>query len=59
MDPNATLDEIRELLKFVHNDAGVTNPARELADKITALDEWLTAGGFLPEAWDVALRGGK
>lgn len=49
MDPNETLRAIRALLT---EDDGRTDP--ELADKVRALDEWLTKGGFLPEAWDHA-----
>lgn len=46
MDPNATLQEIREL---VGNNGG--NDVGRLVELIDALDEWLTNGGFLPSDW--------
>jgi hypothetical protein len=56
MDPNATLQQIRQLT------AGLLNPkaklkngwaadARELAELVDALDQWLSSGGFLPSSW--------
>ena len=44
MDPNATLAEIRHLV-----DTGADHD--ELRTAVNALDHWLTAGGFLPDAW--------
>jgi len=48
VDPNATLDLIRAAVESVQNDDG---GELELADLIKDLDEWLSNGGFLPEAW--------
>lgn len=49
MDPNATLDDLRDVL---HNDpAYADSSATELFD---ALDEWLKRGGFLPRDWQRA-----
>jgi hypothetical protein len=31
----------------------------ELAQQVEALDQWLTRGGFLPEAWNVPEVGGR
>ncbi len=56
MDPNATLAELRRfireyqyrsdmLLRIDHED---TDP---IVERIVALDEWLTKGGFLPHDW--------
>jgi hypothetical protein len=47
MDPNATLTELRELVAF-DDPAAV---AEEMAERIEALDAWLTNGGFLPDEW--------
>jgi hypothetical protein len=54
MDPNETLKKIRELLKVVFNnmeDFQMPQVAIDLADEVTALDSWITSGGFLPDAW--------
>lgn len=47
MDPDATLNEIRELFA----DAPEGSPA----DKFNALDAWLSSGGFLPRSWDLSI----
>ena len=54
----ATLAEIRRIVAILnghHNDRPGPNAQREhglrLADLNEALDEWITNGGFLPEAW--------
>jgi hypothetical protein len=49
MDPNAALALIRG-----HVATAVDSPhddARELAEAVDGLDEWLTKGGFPPTAW--------
>jgi hypothetical protein len=48
MDPNATLTEIRALVDANHH---VVMDADRLAELISALDEWITGGGFLPTPW--------
>ncbi len=48
MDPNKTLEDIREILA---TEDDYVQRAGELATLVQALDEWLTSGGFLPEAW--------
>lgn len=49
MDPNACLADIRQLI------AKPTMQSRkdqiEIAEKVQALDDWLTRGGFLPSSW--------
>ena len=46
MDPNATLSDIRKLIR---------NSWPELAaEKFDALDNWLSNGGMLPDAWATA-----
>jgi hypothetical protein len=53
MDPNANLKEMREIAKTILSgeeyDTGYD--AVRLAELVEALDEWITKGGFLPEAW--------
>lgn len=44
MDPNVTLSRLRELAD--NNDV-------EWANLFESLDDWLSKGGFLPEAWAV------
>ena len=46
MDPNETLRELRYLVKeFDFEDVPL---ARDIVERIQALDEWLTKGGFSP-----------
>ncbi len=51
MDPNACLNELRALNERVRD--GVAEPwqVERLAELFEALDEWLSKGGFTPEAW--------
>jgi hypothetical protein len=56
MDPNAALKNIREAVGELRNqdDDGVldgTSQVGFLLESVEALDEWLTKGGFLPDAW--------
>jgi hypothetical protein len=66
MDPNANLARQRELVKeIIHHfdnpaiagaaaaaaDADAVTLAYELADHVTALDEWIMKGGALPTDW--------
>ena len=52
MDPNDTLSALRESVKNVYDGPGLSGDyVFELAEQITALDEWLSGGGFLPDAW--------
>lgn len=57
MDPDACLEQARKALND-YNQAllagdrhAVLVAATTLADYFGALDEWLSRGGFLPEAW--------
>ena len=59
MDPNATLKEIRALMdSMVCRERGdiAQRDTLHLVDLVTALDEWLTKGGFSPEPWKKASR---
>ncbi len=60
MDPNATLKRIREVSKsiteifdseHIHEGNKILDLASELAELTTALDEWLSKGGFFPRDW--------
>jgi hypothetical protein len=58
MDPQATLDLIRELVKEISkNEDDQTDEAVELAEAVDDLDNWLMKGGFLPEDWENAEKG--
>ncbi len=57
MDPNETLREIRELLASVNEIHTLDEHETDrLAELFEALDQWLTAAGFLPESWCHAVR---
>lgn len=56
MDPNANLQEQREIVARLlagsfTSAAALQSDAYRLAELCEALDEWLTRGGFLPNAW--------
>lgn len=52
MDPNATLREIRELIKVWTPRSGLDpEDCHQLVQLIEALDGWISKGGFLPDAW--------
>jgi hypothetical protein len=71
MDPNKVLEEARAAARYllstdfsvalgdghiVYDDLSEgVNAAQVLAERLEALDGWLSRGGFLPEAW----RGGR
>lgn len=57
MDPNATVKELRELCEEIAEaldngaDAGDINAEARFVELFQGLDEWMSKGGFLPEAW--------
>jgi hypothetical protein len=52
MDPNETLKSIRDLAAEILRNDGYDRVAGDrLAEEVTALDKWLSTGGFLPDAW--------
>jgi hypothetical protein len=56
MDPNANLAEQRRIAeRLIMNQIGREqerlHDAARLAELVEALDEWITNGGFLPDAW--------
>lgn len=61
MDPNANLKEQREIANRLLDDEsespdGFANDATRLAELVVALDEWLSKGGFQPQAWGSSVR---
>lgn len=58
MDPDATLAELRELVKLWESAGSrgtFTEAQGDRAIELTRdLDAWLDRGGFLPRAWDHA-----
>ncbi len=48
MDPNAALAQLRRQVETLSQGGG---NADTVVDLFTGLDEWLSDGGFLPEAW--------
>lgn len=58
MDPNAALAEVRSAYSDWEDVRGkgedlpaAVAAADRMRDAVWALDEWLSDGGFLPEAW--------
>ena len=58
MDPNITLERMRILTAAVlkgYEDKGSNgvdqDDAADLAEYVKSLDEWLSKGGFKPDAW--------
>lgn len=57
MDPNANLAEQRRLQKKIDevmpsdDDTAYVEDLVSLAVLVEAMDEWLSSGGFLPDAW--------
>lgn len=55
MDPDACLEEIRDLVKMIEDPEVQGNDEAEaginLSMAVEALDEWISKGGRLPKAW--------
>jgi len=54
MDPNANLAEQRRIVARMLDEESEhidTGDAVRLAELAQALDEWISKGGFLPDAW--------
>lgn len=56
MDPNVTLQRIRKILADYARESEEHELANELVDRIDALDNWLTCGGYLPSDWNTFKR---
>jgi hypothetical protein len=52
MDPNATLAEIRDAIAaYGRGELDDQEYAEAITERLVALDDWISAGGFLPTAW--------
>lgn len=55
MDPNANLAESRAIATRILDgglsDEQTQEEAARLAELVQALDEWISRGGFFPDAW--------
>jgi hypothetical protein len=53
MDPDAALNEIREISRDIYadNEVRFKLTAFRLVDLMTGLDEWLSRQGYLPTDW--------
>jgi len=54
VDPQANLLEQRRLVRRILDTDDLSSKAGlavRLAELVEALDEWISRGGFLPEAW--------
>jgi len=66
MDPNANLEEQRELVATINKerDDGASDPdeliqaALRLTELVEALDAWISGGGFLPREWATSANPG-
>ena len=58
MDPDETLRQLRSLAgRILATDSDPdADDAVRLAELASALDDWLTTGGFLPARWTPARR---
>jgi hypothetical protein len=54
MDPNANLAEQRRIRVRVFAGKGTDADLDRLTELTQALDEWISNGGFLPDAWAAA-----
>jgi hypothetical protein len=53
MDPDKTLAFLRsQCAVILRDDSRATDAEYSLAEDIDNLDKWLSAGGFLPKAWE-------
>ena len=51
MDPDEALRKMRQALKWYEEGLEDDDCEESLVVAARALDEWLSKGGFLPEAW--------
>lgn len=57
MDPNTALNDLRRAVAAIDNNDGMSEHAfsdqlDNIIQEFTALDQWLTGGGFLPNDWN-------
>ena len=53
MDPDNTLQAIRDIVEEALGSDGESDKILELAERFEALDVWMSRGGFLPRKWEV------
>lgn len=51
MDPDAALQELRELYNEVQDSEDPLDAALRTVELFDDLDNWLISGGFLPKEW--------
>ena len=51
MDPDEALRLLRVAVERVWADGDRSSLAEEVAERVEALDDWLSGGGFPPAAW--------
>ncbi len=51
MDPNETLDRIRDITTNMMAGEASDADVDLLPELVEALDQWITRGGFLPRDW--------
>ena len=51
MDPETCLRTIRDFVEGRDWKEGDPDAVTEFTDAVEALDQWLSKGGFLPDAW--------
>jgi len=52
MDPNAIVEEMRELYNEVQDSEDPLGAAIRVVELFDDLDSWLVRGGFLPHDWE-------
>lgn len=58
MDPDETLRIIRErVTEWYSGDGNSVEIAADLVEHLAVLDEWLSKGGFKPQAWNTTNLG--
>lgn len=56
MDPNETLRIIRAQVGMILDENDGNSP-EALAEAVRNLDEWMSKGGFSPDAWVLTVNG--
>lgn len=51
MDPNTTLEVMRQAIDAIDEHGPESFLVDQLTDAVSALDTWLSRGGFLPTDW--------
>ena len=57
MDPNANLEEQLQLANCVNTGEYYHDDLHRLSELIIAMNDWLSSGGCLPDAWQENNRG--